>query len=147
MVPAVFVRLEALPHTPNGKLDRNALPAPEALHERERVYTAPENELESRVAAVWCEVLGLPRVGVQDNFFDIGGHSLLVVKLHRKLKAELAPELALTDVYRFPTVRALVAQLARGDDKRTLEQAQDRAALRLERLSARRDLASRRRPR
>jgi hypothetical protein len=84
---------------------------------------------------------------VQDNFFDIGGHSLLVVKLHRRLKAELAPELALTDVYRFPTVRALVAQITGGDDNQAIEQAQDRAALRLERLAARRDLAQRRRPR
>ncbi|HKP60206.1 MAG TPA: MupA/Atu3671 family FMN-dependent luciferase-like monooxygenase, partial [Polyangiales bacterium] len=147
MLPGAFVQLPELPHTPNGKLDRKALPAPEALVAPKRAFTAPENELEGKVAALWCQVLGVSQVGVQDNFFDIGGHSLLVVKLHRLLRAELAPELALTDVYRFPTVRALVGQIAGGGDNAAVEQAQDRAALRLERLSARRDLAQRRRPR
>jgi len=148
MVPAAFVQLARLPQTPNGKIDRKALPPPEAAAEKQaRVYTAPENELETTVARLWCEVLGTARVGTQDNFFDLGGHSLLVVKLHRLLRAELPVEVALTDLYRFPTVRSLVARLRSGDQDAAGEQAQDRAALRLERQASRRDLASRRRAR
>jgi natural product biosynthesis luciferase-like monooxygenase protein len=148
MVPAAFVSLARLPQTPNGKIDRKALPPPEAAAEKQaRAYTAPENELETTVTRLWCEVLGTARVGTQDNFFDLGGHSLLVVKLHRLLRAELPVEVALTDLYRFPTVRSLVARLRSGEQDAAGEQAQDRAALRLERQASRRDLASRRRAR
>jgi aryl carrier-like protein len=86
-------------------------------------------------------------VGTQDNFFDIGGHSLLIVKLHRRLKAELPVAVALTDLYRFPTVSSFVAKLASGGADVAVEQAQDRAALRLERSAQRRDLLNRRRSR
>ncbi|HEX4355814.1 MAG TPA: AMP-binding protein, partial [Polyangiales bacterium] len=148
MVPAAFVLLPQLPQTPNGKLDRKALPPPGAAAGKQpREYAAPENDLEATVVKLWCEVLGTDRVGTQDNFFDIGGHSLLVVKLHRRLRAELPVEVALTDLYRFPTVRSLVAKLTSGGGDVAVEQAQDRAALRLERQANRRDLASRRRSR
>jgi natural product biosynthesis luciferase-like monooxygenase protein len=148
MVPAAFVRLAQLPHTPNGKIDRKALPPPEAASSQQtRAFVAPQNDLEAVVVGLWCEVLGSERVGTDDNFFDIGGHSLLVVKLHRRLKAELPVEVALTDLYRFPTVRSLVSQLTSGGADVAVEQAQDRAALRMERQAQRRDLASRRRSR
>jgi acyl carrier protein len=148
MVPAAFVLLPQLPQTPNGKIDRKALPPPGATADKAtREYVAPSNELEAIVVKLWCEVLGTDRVGTQDNFFDVGGHSLLVVKLHRRLKAELPVEVALTDLYRFPTVRSLVAKWTSGAGDVAVEQAQDRAALRLERQANRRDLASRRRPR
>jgi acyl carrier protein len=148
MVPAAFVQLDQLPQTPNGKIDRKALPPPgAAAGKTARAYVAPQNDLEAIVVQLWCEVLGTERVGTDDNFFDIGGHSLLVVKLHRRLRAELPVEVALTDLYRFPTVRALVAQLTGGGADVAVEQAQDRAALRMERQANRRDLASRRRSR
>jgi natural product biosynthesis luciferase-like monooxygenase protein len=148
MVPAAFVQLDQLPQTPNGKLDRKALPPPEAAAaQAARPYVAPQNDLEAVVARLWCEVLGRERVGTDDNFFDIGGHSLLVVKLHRRFKGELPVDVALTDLYRFPTVRSLVSQLTGGGADLAVEQAQDRAALRMERQANRRDLASRRRSR
>jgi hypothetical protein len=148
MVPAAFVRLERFPHTPNGKIDRKALPPPGAAAEDASIpFVAPENELEEIVARLWCEVLGRSRVGTEDNFFDLGGHSLLVVKLHRRLRSELTAPVALTDLYRFPTVRSLVARLRSPDEDHAVEQARDRAAMRLERQASRRDLASRRRAR
>jgi natural product biosynthesis luciferase-like monooxygenase protein len=148
MLPAAFVQLEQLPQTPNGKLDRRALPPPEAAAGKSaRAYVAPQNDLEAVVVRLWCEVLGRERIGTDDNFFDSGGHSLLVVKLHRRLKGELPVEVALTDLYRFPTVRSLVSQLTGGGADLAVEQAQDRAALRVERQANRRDLASRRRSR
>jgi acyl carrier protein len=143
MVPSAIVQLPALPQTPNGKIARDALPAPETLT-KPREYAAPESDLEGQVVRLWGEVLGKPRVGIDDNFFDIGGHSLLIVKLHRALKAQLDIEVALTDLYRFTTVRTFVARWS-GSATQTNEQAQERASLRRERLGSLRGLASRRR--
>ncbi|HEU4562328.1 MAG TPA: amino acid adenylation domain-containing protein, partial [Longimicrobium sp.] len=77
MVPGAFVVLEALPVTPNGKVDRGALPAPDTLGSREGTYVAPRTPTEERMAGIWAEVLGVERVGAEDHFFDLGGHSLL----------------------------------------------------------------------
>jgi non-ribosomal peptide synthetase component F len=144
MVPSAIVHLPQLPQTPNGKIDRKQLPAPESVAGAQtRSYAAPESTLEEQVVRLWCEVLGTSRVGIDDNFFDSGGHSLLVVKLHRVLKAQLGVEVALTDLYRFPTVRSFVARWT-GSASQPTEQAQERASLRRERLSSLRGLANRR---
>ena len=86
MVPAAYVRLEQLPLTANGKLDRRALPAPEADAYSTRGYEPPEGEVETRMAEVWAEVLKLDRVGRHDNFFELGGHSLLAVTLIERMR-------------------------------------------------------------
>jgi natural product biosynthesis luciferase-like monooxygenase protein len=116
MVPAAFVRLEALPLTPNRKIDRKALPAPEqgAKPAAEGVAAAPESELDKKIAEVWQDILGRESVGLDDNFFDLGGHSLLVVRMHRVLGEALGRPLALTDLYRFPTIRAFTTYLNEG---------------------------------
>jgi len=77
MVPAAYVRLEQLPLNLNGKIDRRALPAPEAQAYAQRTYEAPQGPVEAALAVIWAEVLGLPQVGRHDNFFDLGGHSLM----------------------------------------------------------------------
>ncbi|MCP4663311.1 MAG: amino acid adenylation domain-containing protein, partial [bacterium] len=117
MVPSLFVFLPALPLTPNGKVDRAALgrqapPAaePEAA-ESEAPPAAPRGLVEERVAAVWSEVLELERVGRDDNFFDLGGHSLLVLEVHERLRSELGRELPVIHLFRYPTVRTLAAAL------------------------------------
>jgi len=110
MVPSAFVFLGALPRHPNGKRDRAALPPP--ARPARSPASAPADELERRLAALWCETLALSEVGVDDNFFDLGGHSLLIVRLHRRLQ-ELAPRpVSLTDLFRFPTIRSLARHLA-----------------------------------
>jgi amino acid adenylation domain-containing protein/non-ribosomal peptide synthase protein (TIGR01720 family) len=82
MVPGSFVFLDRLPLTLNGKVDRNALPAPDHLkHDADRVFTAPHTGVEKKLAQIWCEVLGLERVGVHDNFFDLGGDSILSIQI------------------------------------------------------------------
>jgi amino acid adenylation domain-containing protein len=86
MVPAAYVRLEALPLTPGGKLDRRALPAPEADAYVARGYEAPVGETEEALARIWAEVLGVERVGRRDHFFELGGHSLLAVKLLERMR-------------------------------------------------------------
>ncbi|HEU4324282.1 MAG TPA: amino acid adenylation domain-containing protein [Roseiflexaceae bacterium] len=110
MVPAAFVVLDGLPVSANGKIDRAALPAPEPP--RPAATALPQGAVEELIAGVWREVLGLEQVGRQDTFFDLGGHSLLLVKAHARLAALVETPLTLVDLFRFPTVAALAAHLA-----------------------------------
>ena len=112
MVPSAFVRMDRFPLTPNKKVDRKALPAPsEAQKTASTEYVRPESEVEEQIATVYQAVLGLPQVGREDHFFDLGGHSLLAVQAHRKLREALGRDLSITDIFRFPTVRALASHL------------------------------------
>jgi amino acid adenylation domain-containing protein len=110
MVPGAFVFLPALPLTPNGKVDRRALPAPE--WSSESAYVAPGTPTEERLAAIWAAVLEIERVGVEDNFFDLGGHSLRMVQVKRRLETELGVEASLVELFQYPTVRSLADHLA-----------------------------------
>ena len=116
MVPAHVVKLDAFPLTPNGKVDRKALPAPYAVQApvAAKPTVALEGGLEETIAAVWARVLGVPQVGRSDNFFTLGGHSLLAVQAHREMKVALnSDRLAITDIFRFPVVSALAAHLGK----------------------------------
>ncbi len=114
MLPAAFVALERLPLSPNGKVDRRALPAPDwsAREEATDPYVAPRDPLEERIASIWAEVLGVERVGVRDNFFELGGDSLLGLRTVNRLREVLgdAP-LSLAAVFEKPTVEGLAASL------------------------------------
>jgi amino acid adenylation domain-containing protein len=113
MVPSAFVQLAEFPTTPNRKLDRRALPAPDGVRpELEHAYVAPETPVEESLAAIWGEVLGVDRVGIDDDFFDLGGHSLLAVKMLARVQESLALELALPTVFEYSTVRELAAVVA-----------------------------------
>jgi hypothetical protein len=117
MVPSNILFMEGFPLTPNGKVDRKAMPAPSEMEKTsEAQYVAPTNDLESQIAEVWREVLYLEQVGVHDNFFDLGGHSLLVVQAHRKLVGRCPMPISLTDLYRFPTIFDLAGNLSKGGD-------------------------------
>jgi amino acid adenylation domain-containing protein len=112
MVPGAFVALPALPLNANGKVDRNALPEPELASGGS--YAAPQGQVEQALAALWAGELGLPRVGVHDNFFDLGGHSLLLVRVHRLMEEQLHTGLPLVDLFRFPTIASLARHIAQG---------------------------------
>jgi len=130
MVPSAIVRLEAFPLTTNGKLDRKALPAPNgAGHEADGPYVAPRSELENVIADVWREALGIERVGVRDNFFNLGGHSLLLIRVNNRLRETLRMELPVVELFKYPTVSALAEHLSQS-------QAQPRAAARAVRSEA-----------
>jgi amino acid adenylation domain-containing protein len=135
MAPSAFIELDALPLTPNGKVDRRALPRPE--HRRfERGFVAPQTDLERAIAVVWQEVLGLETVGVHDNFFDLGGHSLLIVRLHDRLREVLKVELSFLDLFRYPTVRSLAKSLSpEQDEALSFDVVQERAAKQKKALS------------
>jgi aspartate racemase len=103
LVPSAIVGLAALPRTPNGKLDRAALSAPQVTEPGDS-FSGPQSPLEEKIAAIWAEVLGLERVGRTDNFFDLGGHSLLGLRLINRLREALGEHLALAIVFEAPTV-------------------------------------------
>jgi amino acid adenylation domain-containing protein len=105
MIPASFMWLAALPLTAHGKLNRRALPPPEPQHAGD---AAPRgNDIEVMLAKIWADLLGLERVGLHDNFFDIGGHSLMMVRMHSRIVQVFDTTLRLVDLYRLPTVSAL----------------------------------------
>ncbi|MFA1628087.1 amino acid adenylation domain-containing protein [Rhizobium mongolense] len=110
MVPAAFVRLEALPLMPNGKLDRKALPVPDDDAYARTVYEAPQGAVETALAAIWQELLGLERIGRHDNFFELGGHSLLAVQLlSRALSLDLRFDAA--DLFQAPVLHELASKI------------------------------------
>ncbi|HCG0370870.1 TPA: amino acid adenylation domain-containing protein, partial [Pseudomonas aeruginosa] len=110
MVPAHLLFLERLPLSPNGKVDRKALPAPDASLLQE-AYVAPRSELECQVAAIWQEVLKLQRVGLDDHFFELGGHSLLAINVISRIQLELGMKLTPQLLFQFPTLGLFVSNL------------------------------------
>jgi amino acid adenylation domain-containing protein len=130
MVPSAVVTLGAFPRTGSGKVDRGALPAPAAPRPDAARHVAPETALERRIAALWEEVLAVERVGVDENFFDLGGHSLLLARLQARLAAELERDIPLVELFQFPTVRALAERLQGGGAERSVEEGEARAEVR-----------------
>jgi acyl-coenzyme A synthetase/AMP-(fatty) acid ligase len=132
MVPNHLQVLEALPLTPNGKIDRKALPAPSAAAPAPRAEDDGAERLmtpvQRRVAGAWRDILGLHAIGLHDNFFDLGGHSLLLVKLHAALRREFQSDLALVELFQWTTVAAQAARLSAPSTSDTaLRRAQARA--------------------
>ncbi|CAJ6469655.1 syringomycin synthetase [Burkholderia pseudomallei] len=111
MVPSAYVRLDAWPLTPNGKLDRRALPAPADDAYARAEYEAPRGAREEALAAIWRELLHVERVSRHDNFFELGGHSLLAVQLVSRLRQALSVEVALSTVFDAPVLSALAERL------------------------------------
>ena len=112
MVPAQIVFLESIPQTPNGKINRKALPAPSKPSVSAKAPTAPIHPLESTVLQTWREVLGREEIALDENFFDLGGHSLLLTRVYEKLSEQLNVPLTLVTLFQHPTVRSLSSKLA-----------------------------------
>jgi amino acid adenylation domain-containing protein/FkbM family methyltransferase len=125
MIPSVFVFLETLPLSANGKIDRRALPVPTYDAEsRGTVFEPPRNETEKRLAEIWSQVLGVERVGPRDNFFDLGGDSLRLMTVHSRLRQAFSKDIAIVDMFRFTTVRALAQHLAGESDSSVSDRVQ-----------------------
>jgi len=134
MIPGLFVRLLEMPLSPSGKVDRKALPMPGA-RSREAADMPPRTGLERAIAAVWQDVLGVDKVGVADNFFDLGGHSLLMVQVQSRLAETLGREIPMVDLLWHPTVGALACHLSpepedRGTARRGIRRAEERRGAR-----------------
>ncbi|MCG1019693.1 non-ribosomal peptide synthetase, partial [Mycetohabitans sp. B4] len=115
MVPSAFVRLDAWPLTPNGKLDRRALPAPDDEALAHQAYEAPQGDLETTLATIWSELLGVERVGRHDSFFALGGHSLLAMRLISRVRTALGVDLAIRTLFEAPTLAGLAHHLLKRD--------------------------------
>jgi hypothetical protein len=128
MIPAHFSVIANMPQTPNGKIDRAALPAPghDAAHAD---HATLQDDLEAIIATVWRDTLNVPSVGRTENFFSLGGDSLLAVATHRKLCDVLAREVPITEIFRYPTVVGLAESI------RASKQAADAFAPAIKRVS------------
>jgi surfactin family lipopeptide synthetase A len=115
MVPTDFVLLQEFPLTPNGKVDRNALPAPLPGVVSESGHVAATNFVEAQLVAMWEEILAKKPVGIRDNFFDLGGHSLLAVRLMRRIEQNFKRKLPLTTLFEAPTIEQFAALLQQGE--------------------------------
>jgi acyl carrier protein len=113
MSPNSWVLLDALPLTANGKVDRKALPEPEHVRPKlAPVYVAPQTDTERKVAEIWQRVLQIENAGINDNFFDLGGHSLLLVKVHNELRAAFPREIQLVELLQYPTISSVADYLS-----------------------------------
>jgi amino acid adenylation domain-containing protein len=152
MVPSAFVALAALPLSPNGKVDRSALPAPALTRTDSGANAQPRNQVERTIAEIWREALQLETIGIHDNFFDLGGHSLLAVHVHGRIQEQLGREFPMLELFRHPTISTLAEALSEGQDTeaaieeiRTRAQRQKEAMQRQQQLRA--SMQQRRMPR
>ncbi|WBW96388.1 non-ribosomal peptide synthetase [Oceanirhabdus sp. W0125-5] len=114
MIPAYFVQLEKMPITTNGKLDRRALPEPD-LEIILSEYEAPRNKVEEALSKIWSEVLGVDRIGINDNFFNLGGHSLKATILSNKIHQEFEMEIPLREIFEAPTIKGISEYIENGE--------------------------------
>jgi amino acid adenylation domain-containing protein len=135
MVPAAFVLLDALPITPNGKVDRRALPEPDSLHLLGVTSVKPQTEVEQTIASIWQTTLAVEQVGIDENFFELGGHSLLLVQVHDQLCQQFQTDLSMLDLFRYPTVRTLADYLNQHLKQSSADEKLDEKNYRLEQLN------------
>ncbi|MFH7023808.1 phosphopantetheine-binding protein, partial [Flavobacterium sp. FlaQc-50] len=104
MVPMIWVELDQLPLTSNGKLDRKALPDPDSSDLSSQAYVAPRTDTERQLAVIWQNLLGIVKVGIYDNFFELGGHSLLATRLVSMIRKEMVLEISVREVFEHTTI-------------------------------------------
>ncbi|HKN83072.1 MAG TPA: amino acid adenylation domain-containing protein, partial [Pyrinomonadaceae bacterium] len=124
MTPSAFIALEKMPLTPNGKIDRSALPPPERADAQERIFVAPRNETEELVASIWSNILGIENISVFDNFFELGGHSLLATRVVFRIREALQVDLPLRTMFLSLTIAELaqkIDNLRAGQSRRQVE--------------------------
>jgi amino acid adenylation domain-containing protein len=121
MIPSAFVMLEEMPLTVNGKVDRRALPAPDSSRPKlEKVYVAPRNEREEKLAGIWSQVLGLEKVGVHDNFFELGGDSIIIIKIIGKM-TQIGFEVTAKQIHDHPTVAELASAVSESEPEEVFD--------------------------
>jgi acyl carrier protein len=124
------VLLTKLPLTPNGKIDRARLPSPKLTQPQLRKHIAPKTAAEQMLAGIWSEVLGIPEIGIDDNFFERGGDSLMLVRVQSVINERLHKDIPVTIFFRYPTIRALSSYLAEGQKTDSLVQSTSRGQAR-----------------
>ena len=142
MIPGLFMTIQKMPLTPNAKIDRKALPKPDTTRpELEVTYVAPSNPSEEKMAQIWCDVLGIDRVGVRDSFFALGGNSLLSIQIIASIQKAFNIDLRVSKLFQFPTVSALVSFIGKEEEISNISAAvHDRARLRTRAYSKKKPL-------
>lgn len=136
MVPAAFVPLDEMPLTPNGKVDRKALPEPSFSRDvLEEDYVAPRTELEEVLTNIWADILDVERVGIHDSFFRLGGHSLLATQVISRMRDMLRIEISLMDFFKASTVAGVIEHALRDTDRRERAEKTAQLLLKLAQLS------------
>jgi acyl carrier protein len=115
MVPSYFVRLENMPLTPTGKIDKKALPDP--VPEYKEAYVAPTNEVEAQLVKIWSAVLGVDKISIYSNYFDLGGHSLSIIKMNKMINDHFKCNISIASIFRLPNIQALADFIINGDTK------------------------------
>jgi acyl carrier protein len=131
MVPSLIVTLPYLPLTRNGKVDRNSLPSAESLRTNvEANYVEPTTKMQQTIASIWRKVLQIEKVGINDNFFDLGGNSLLMARVHNELRQVFRKEISMVEMFNSTTISSLTSYLTRaGVEQLNFESASQRARL------------------
>ena len=145
MIPSNFLFLDELPLTPNGKVDRKALPTPEGIRpELTEAYVAPKTDIQKTIAETWQQALKVEKVGLHDNFFDLGGHSLLLIEIHSKIRSVINKDISMMDMFKYPTVKSLADYLSEeSNEQPAFEQSQERADKRREFMGRRKPTTQR----
>ncbi|MCC5658364.1 amino acid adenylation domain-containing protein [Nostoc sp. XA010] len=142
MIPGVFIFLDTLPLLPNGKVDRKALPVPDSLRPTLTTnYQVPNSEMEQQIAKLWQQVLHLDKVGIHDNFFDLGGHSLLMLQVNHKLRTTLQRDISVVTMFQNPTIYSLAQYLSQ-DRQLSFTGTRDRANKQIEAINRQKQLLS-----
>jgi amino acid adenylation domain-containing protein len=138
MIPNTIMVLESLPLSPNGKVNKRALPTPQILQPQTLANNeVPQTEAEAMLAAIWREVLQLEKVGIYDNFFDLGGHSLLIAKVTAKIQEVFGQEISPIEIFKYPTIHSFANYLNKNINKKSsATQSQERADLRTLRIAS-----------
>ncbi len=112
MIPSFFVPLEQIPLTPNGKVDKKALPDPTTTDiDRTAEYTAPRDDIEAQLVHIWQQVLQIENIGIHDNFFELGGHSLKAMQVISRIHQTVGVKIALPELFNLPTIAQMAAKL------------------------------------
>ncbi|MCP4137438.1 MAG: non-ribosomal peptide synthetase, partial [bacterium] len=115
MIPDYFIHLDSLPLTPNGKIDRKALPGPDGNINTGIEYVAPRNKTEEKLVEIWGDILGIDHIGVFDNFFILGGHSLKATRVVSRISKDLNVEIKLKDIFENPTIDSISPLISKSD--------------------------------
>ncbi|HLP88085.1 MAG TPA: amino acid adenylation domain-containing protein [Nostocaceae cyanobacterium] len=117
MIPSAFITLNTIPLTPNGKVNRRALPAPENTHQLTNNFTAPRSPIEEILAAIWSQILSISPIGINDNFFALGGHSLLATQVISRIRKTLNVDISLQDLFTFPTIAEITPVIQKANNQ------------------------------
>jgi aryl carrier-like protein len=142
MIPNIFTFLDTLPLLPNGKVDRRALRVPDSLRPTlTTTYQVPQSQMEQQIAKLWQEVLHLEQVGIHDNFFDLGGHSLLVLTVNNKLRGILQRDISVVTMFQNPTIYSLAQYLSQ-EQQFSFRGTRDRVNKQIEAINRQKQLLS-----